>query len=135
MHPTSIRSTQNGREPDLYADRQHIVPLHPSAPLAPADLLGRDCVDRFGNESQPLALNIPDSAGIQTITLQNLPRIPENCMLIISDATGQEVLRTAHSTREMLQRLGNGLFRFSIQTPDGQTRLVGMGALNQPLVE
>lgn len=43
MHPTSIRSTQNGREPDLYADRQHIVPLHPSAPLAPADLLGRDC--------------------------------------------------------------------------------------------
>jgi uncharacterized lipoprotein YddW (UPF0748 family) len=92
-------------------------------------------VDRFGNESQPLALNIPDSAGIQTITLQNLPRIPENCMLIISDATGQEVLRTAHPTREMLQRLGNGLFRFSIQTPDGQTRLVGMGALNQPLVE
>lgn len=50
-------------------------------------------VDRYGNESEALELNQPKLVDFLLIN-DELPEIPEGCTLIISNATGQEVLRT-----------------------------------------
>lgn len=81
-------------------------------------------VDRFGNESLPLALNTPPKG--TDIVEGGLPDIPQGCILIISDAAGQELVRMPSSARVWPEKLRDGLFRLSLLHPDGQVETIGI---------
>lgn len=82
-------------------------------------------VDRFGNESAPSPFNRREENEPAIIDKQ-LPDIPEGHILIVSDATGREVFRTANPSDDLPDRLGSGFFRFSLLAPDGTTTLIGV---------
>lgn len=82
-------------------------------------------VDRFGNESEAVPFNRKEADEL-TIYDQNFPQIPNGYTLIISDATGIEILRTTHPTMDLRKKLGTGFFRFSLLSSDGTIRPIGV---------
>lgn len=81
-------------------------------------------VDRYGNESTALELNQPKLVDFQLIN-DELPEIPEGCTLIVSDATGQEVLRTTQPSPNWKNSLKKGFYRLILLYPDGNSELIG----------
>lgn len=75
-------------------------------------------VNRFGYESAPLALNVPTKDN-PVIYYGSFPAIPSGYTLIVSDATGMEILRTVQPEKDLPQKTGKGFFRFSLLAPDG----------------
>ena len=94
----------------------------PSAPWLQKIYWAVTAVDRYGNESQPLALNAPTD--LQPEVLQQLPSIPEGGTLIIADLTGKEILRLTNDTAPF-EKLGTGFYRVSLKTSDGKIHLLG----------
>ena len=84
-------------------------------------------VDRFGNESAPSPFN-RKSGKAPDIFEGKLPDIPEGYTLIVSDATGAEILRTKGPRKDIPAKLGTGFFRFSLLAPDGTVTLIGVTA-------
>lgn len=82
-------------------------------------------VDRFGNESTPVPFNRQDEYGLK-IFENEMPEVPAGYTLIISDATGMEILRTRTPEKDMLSRLGRGFYRFSLLSPEGIVRPIGV---------
>ncbi len=96
----------------------------PSVPWLQQRYWAVTAVDRYGNESQPLALNTPTLESLPT--LHELPEAGEGCILVVTDRTGQEVLATHESGIAPLQQLGKGFYRVSRRSADGTTRLIGI---------
>lgn len=82
-------------------------------------------VNRFGYESSPLALNVPAKDN-PVIYYGSFPAIPSGYMLIVSDATGMEILRTVQPEKDIPQKTGKGFFRFSLLAPDGTITPAGV---------
>ena len=81
-------------------------------------------VDRYGNESTALPLNQPQGNALEMFE-NRLPDIPDKHILVISDATGMEILRTKHSEPSILKQLKPGFYRISLIHPDGNKKLIG----------
>lgn len=81
-------------------------------------------VDRFGNESIPLACNQPSNNEFHVYEDQ-LPAVPAGYTLIISDATGKELLRLNSSQPEEIHHLNKGFYRISLLSPNGSIKLLG----------
>ena len=82
-------------------------------------------VNRFGYESTPLALNVPAKDN-PVIYYGSFPAIPSGYILIVSDATGMEILRTVQPEKDIPQKTGKGFFRFSLLAPDGTITPAGV---------
>lgn len=82
-------------------------------------------VNRFGYESIPLALNVP-TKDKPMIYYGSFPAIPSGYMLIVSDATGMEILRTIQPEKDIPLKTGKGFFRFSLLAPDGTITPAGV---------
>ena len=80
-------------------------------------------VDRYGNESKALEMNVPRVEGVEV--LESIPAPPEGGMVVISDITGREVLRS-QSAVGVLERLAEGFYRVSIDDGSGSVRPVGV---------
>ena len=110
MHPTNTPLTEFLFQPE--------VPWHQRAYWAVT------AVDRYGNESEALELNQPKLVDFLLIN-DELPEIPEGCTLIISDATGQEVLRTTQPAPDWKDSLKKGFYRLTLLRPNGSSELIG----------
>lgn len=82
-------------------------------------------VDRFGNESLPLSFNAPRENSPQIFS-NLLPAIPSGATLIVTDATGEELMRLPSSATQLPDTLGKGFFRLTLLMPDGETRFIGI---------
>ena len=82
-------------------------------------------VDRFGNESLPLSFNAPRENSPQIFS-NLLPAIPPGATLIVTDATGEELMRLPSSATQLPDTLGKGFFRLTLLMPDGETRFIGI---------
>lgn len=83
-------------------------------------------VDRAGNESIPLALNTPQTSDSIVLGDDSIPTIPTGSTLIVTDALGEEVYRTAHPDKSLYRRLGKGIFYFNARTVDGKVIPIGV---------
>ena len=81
-------------------------------------------VDRYGNESIPVACNKPQKFDFKLYE-NSFPEIPEGCTLIISDATGKEVMRINHTESQQRINLDKGFYRISLVEPNGNIKLIG----------
>lgn len=82
-------------------------------------------VNRFGFESAPLALNTP-LKDEPTILYGRLPVLPKGYTLIVSEATGIEILRTTQPEKDIPRKIGKGFFRLSLLAPDGSITPAGV---------
>lgn len=82
-------------------------------------------VNRFGYESAPLALNVP-LKDEPAILYGRLPALPKGYTLIVSEATGIEILRTTQPEKDIPQKIGKGFFRLSLLAPDGSITPAGV---------
>ena len=82
-------------------------------------------VNRFGFESAPLALNAPVKDE-PSILYGRLPVLPKGYTLIVSEATGIEILRTTQPEKDIPQKIGKGFFRLSLLAPDGSITPAGV---------
>lgn len=82
-------------------------------------------VNRFGYESTPLALNAP-LKDEPTILYGRLPVLPKGYTLIVSEATGIEILRTTQPEKDIPGKIGKGFFRISLLAPDGSITPAGV---------
>ena len=82
-------------------------------------------VNRFGYESAPLALNVP-LKDEPAILYGRLPALPKGYTLIVSEATGIEILRTTQPEKDIPQIIGKGFFRLSLLAPDGSITPAGV---------
>ena len=80
-------------------------------------------VDRYGNESLPLEINAPVTKSIQVLT--SLPEPPEKWAIVISDITGNEILRSK-SAEGIMESLPNGFYRVSFEDSAGNTEAAGV---------
>ena len=121
QYPVDIQKAENLMANGVRATEylfQPEVPWHQRAYWAVT------AVDRYGNESLALELNRPQLVDFQLIN-DKLPEIPEGCTLIVSDATGQEVLRTTQPTPDWKSSLKKGFYRLTLLHPDGSSELIG----------
>ena len=81
-------------------------------------------VDRYGNESAPLICNLPQNEAPHVYE-NELPAIPKDGKLIITDMTGRSLLETKEVTSKTLEHIPSGFYRISIQMHDGKKKLVG----------
>lgn len=82
-------------------------------------------VNRFGFESAPLALNTP-AKDEPSILYGRLPILPKGYTLIVSEATGIEILRTTQPEKDIPRKIGKGFFRLSLLAPDGSITPAGV---------
>lgn len=82
-------------------------------------------VNRFGFESAPLALNAP-AKDEPSILYGRLPVLPKGYTLIVSEATGIEILRTTQPEKDIPRKIGKGFFRLSLLAPDGSITPAGV---------
>lgn len=57
---------------------------------------------------------------------EELPEIPQNTTFILSDATGQEIIRLSPQLKKLPSTIGKGIFRVSLLTPDGEIKPLGI---------
>ena len=81
-------------------------------------------VDRFGNESLPVACNHPNS---KTLPLYDneLPKLAKGCKLIISDVTGKNLLECTDSNPSCLSTLPPGIYQISLLSSNEEKKLIG----------
>lgn len=77
-------------------------------------------VDRYGNESLPLALNKPENGDL-FITVNKLPQIPVGGVMIIKDSSGMELIK-CHKESEVPQKLNPGIYIIETVGYDGSKR-------------
>ena len=84
--------------------------------------------DRYGNESEPLALNKPSDKDIPLLNrgdLLVLPNVQENCKIIICNSMGKIVWKTTYHKNMSLSTLNEGLYMVYELKADGQRTLKG----------
>ncbi len=80
-------------------------------------------VDRFGNESTPIACNRQSANSLPI--LSTLPEIPNGSTLIIADVTGKILFKCTNNNTTNLTSLSPGIYRLSLLSPDGSQKLIG----------
>lgn len=108
----------------IRTDSTHYT-FSPSAPWQQKIYWAVTAVDRFGNESTPTYFNHPKDNMLQ-IFEEELPEIPQNTTFILSDATGQEIIRLSPQLKKLPSTIGKGIFRVSLLTPDGEIKPLGI---------
>ena len=81
-------------------------------------------VDRYGNESLPTPVNKPADDDLPV--LQTLPPVPSRHKLVITDATGSDLLKSPKASPQIPESFGKGFFRVFIESPDGIRQPVGI---------
>ena len=108
---------------EVRVDSTHYT-YRPSAPWMQKTYWAVTAVDRYGNESRPLALNTPTVNDLPV--LQSLPALPTGHTYVVTDRTGKEVLRTAQPGTAPLEALRSGFYRVSEVDAKGKARLIGL---------
>lgn len=121
QYPVDIQKAENLIENGIRETRYTFLP---EVPWQQRAYWAVTAVDRYGNESQALELNQPKLVDFLIIN-DELPQIPEGCTLIVSDATGQEVMRTTRPAADWKESLKKGFFRLTLLHPDGSSELIG----------
>lgn len=87
-------------------------------------------VDRYGNESIPYELNIPDNKETM-ITINTIPDIPNNCRVFIEDFTGKQIDIPKGQELNFIKKIKNGIYIIKIIRTDGKENTVIYTATNQ----
>ena len=84
--------------------------------------------DRYGNESEALALNKPSNKDIPILNCGNslaLPKLSEKSRIIICNSIGKIVMESTYQESISLATMNNGLYMVYELKPDGQRALIG----------
>ena len=84
--------------------------------------------DRYGNESEALALNKPSNKDIPILNCGNslaLPKLSEKSRIIICNSIGKIVMKSTYQESISLATMNNGLYMVYELKPDGQRALIG----------
>ncbi len=76
-------------------------------------------IDRYGNESKPLAINHPDKAK-RIICINKLPDFPKASTIVVNDITGMELFRTKCDSEELVKKLNKGIYSIQIFLSNGK---------------
>ena len=76
-------------------------------------------IDRYGNESKPLAINHPDKAK-RIICINKLPDFPKASTIVVNDITGMELFRTKCDSEEFVKKLNKGIYSIQIFLSNGK---------------
>ena len=122
-YPVDVQDATCLRETCLHDTRYTFMPDYPWQQRL---YWAVTAVDRFGNESRPLALNTPGTfIGPQVWGDVPIPPLSEGDTLVVTDATGEEVKRIRRVDANALSDLGHGLFFFRIEGRDGKVKQLG----------
>ena len=84
--------------------------------------------DRYGNESEALALNKPSNKDIPILNCGNslaLPKLSDKSRIIICNSIGKIVMESTYQESISLATMNNGLYMVYELKPDGQRALIG----------
>lgn len=76
-------------------------------------------IDRYGNESKPLAINHPDKDK-RIICINKLPDFPKASTIVVNDITGMELFRTKCDSEELVKKLNKGIYSIQIFLSNGE---------------
>lgn len=76
-------------------------------------------IDRYGNESKPLAINHPDKDK-RIICINKLPDFPKASTIVVNDITGMELFRTKCDSEELVKKLNKGIYSIQIFLSNGK---------------
>ena len=76
-------------------------------------------IDRYGNESKPLAINHPDKDK-RIICINKLPDFPKASTIVVNDITGVELFRTKCDSEELVKKLNKGIYSIQIFLSNGK---------------
>lgn len=79
-------------------------------------------VDRYGNESKPLELNIPNNTDT-LLCINKLPEIADGSLIIVNDITGMELFRTQCKPTELIRKLKKGIYKIQIIKSDNKKNI------------
>lgn len=125
-YPVDISRAKNLLETRLTSCRYEYAP---AVPWARKRYFAVTAADRFGNESAPLELNAASGTDIPLLNKGNrlcLPHLPGAQTVVVSAATGEELLRAPYSAEVSIRQLPPGFYHVS--AIDGEGRTVPVGA-------
>ena len=76
-------------------------------------------IDRYGNESKPLAINHPNKDK-RIICINKLPDFPKASTIVVNDITGMELFRTKCDSEEFVKKLNKGIYSIQIFLSNGE---------------
>ena len=76
-------------------------------------------IDRYGNESKPLAINHPNKDK-RIICINKLPDFPKASTIVVNDITGVELFRTKCDSEELAKKLNRGIYSIQIFLSNGE---------------
>lgn len=76
-------------------------------------------IDRYGNESKPLAINHPNKDK-RIICINKLPDFPKASTIVVNDITGMELFRTKCDSEELVKKLNKGIYSIQIFLSNGK---------------